>query len=284
MFQIHINDLPRSLKFCNSILYADDTTIFLTGHSLKFLRIKLQSDLYCLECWLKSNSLKLNINKTKVMLLNKECLFPTIDLFFENEIIEQVSHFKFLGVTSDVSLDFSSHFSEVHSKLLCGSFVIRSLSKLIPLYLLHSLYFAYYHSHLSYCMSTWFPLMPAKSQNTIVILQKKIIRSLCNANYNAHCMPLYERLQILTVKDTLFVENVKLARRLVTGQCPVPILRLFDINGSKVSIPQHTSNKLNRSFLCKPLMEWQSLPVALREYESKKSFVKKVKDNIFAKY
>ena len=31
LFQILINDLPKCLQFCSSILYADDTTIFLVG-------------------------------------------------------------------------------------------------------------------------------------------------------------------------------------------------------------------------------------------------------------
>ena len=51
LFQLLINELPKSLKYCMSILYADDTMILLIGRSLKFLRIKMQEDLKSLLAW-----------------------------------------------------------------------------------------------------------------------------------------------------------------------------------------------------------------------------------------
>ena len=41
LFQLTINDLPKALKFANAILYADDTTLYVTGRSLRFLRLKM---------------------------------------------------------------------------------------------------------------------------------------------------------------------------------------------------------------------------------------------------
>ena len=37
LFSIYINDLPNSIRFCNSHLFADDTCILRTGKSLKVL-------------------------------------------------------------------------------------------------------------------------------------------------------------------------------------------------------------------------------------------------------
>ena len=39
LFQILINDLPKCLKFCSSILYADDTTIYCIGKSVRFPKV-----------------------------------------------------------------------------------------------------------------------------------------------------------------------------------------------------------------------------------------------------
>ena len=39
LFQIIISDLPKALKLCSSILYADDTTIYVMGKSLRFLKL-----------------------------------------------------------------------------------------------------------------------------------------------------------------------------------------------------------------------------------------------------
>ena len=60
LFMIQIDDLFRSLRFSTSILYADDTTIIVKGHSLRFLRAKMQSEINNLTQWLELNNLNLN--------------------------------------------------------------------------------------------------------------------------------------------------------------------------------------------------------------------------------
>ena len=45
LIQLIINDMPSSLKFSSCLLYADDTTLFVIGKTLRFLRMKMQSDL-----------------------------------------------------------------------------------------------------------------------------------------------------------------------------------------------------------------------------------------------
>ena len=41
LFQLQINDMSTSLRFCNCILYADDTTVYVIGRNLRFVRMKL---------------------------------------------------------------------------------------------------------------------------------------------------------------------------------------------------------------------------------------------------
>ena len=129
LFQIHINDLIKCLTYSCAILYADDTTIYLAGRSLKYLRSKLQRDLDSLAMWLQMNQLKLNVGKTKVMVFNKEGLTPQVHLEIENEVIECVNSFKFLGVTLDNKLCFDDHYRSLYEKLFKSSYVIKSLAK-----------------------------------------------------------------------------------------------------------------------------------------------------------
>ena len=107
----------RCLKFSTSILYADDTTIFVVGPSSKFMKLKLQQDLNSMSQWLQQNHLKLNIQKTKCMLSNKDGLFPNIELCVDDEVIEMVGEYKFLGIVMDNLLNFVKHFKALHEKL-----------------------------------------------------------------------------------------------------------------------------------------------------------------------
>ena len=45
LFLFMIIDLCNSLRYGNSILFADETTIYIIGRNLKFLKLKMQADL-----------------------------------------------------------------------------------------------------------------------------------------------------------------------------------------------------------------------------------------------
>ena len=56
-------------------------------------------------------------------------------------------------------------------------------------------------------------------QNTIYVLQKRLIRGICNAPPRQHSMPMYKDLGIITVRDQLILHNCKLIDRVIHGTC-----------------------------------------------------------------
>ena len=175
LFQLIINDLPNCLRYGTSILYADDTTLFVYGRSLKFMCVKLQHNLDNLQVWLHANSLKLNVSKTKVMLFNVEGLTLNVALYIDGQVIENVANFNFLGINLDNKLAFDVHFSVLYKRLLQGHFLIKKLSTILPRSCLRTLYFAYFNSHITYCLPVWYPLLNKKSQNAIYVVQKRVV-------------------------------------------------------------------------------------------------------------
>ena len=65
LFQLQINDMRTSLKFCDAILYADDTTVFVIGRNLRAIKAKMQADLDSLSRWLSVNKLLIKCTKNK---------------------------------------------------------------------------------------------------------------------------------------------------------------------------------------------------------------------------
>ena len=57
LFIIYSNDLPRAFQHCHTILFADDTTVYITGSDLHNLKSKVNSDLETLNDWFKANKL-----------------------------------------------------------------------------------------------------------------------------------------------------------------------------------------------------------------------------------
>jgi hypothetical protein len=51
LFLLYINDLPNIIKNAKTILYADDTTIYVSGRDLGSLREILNSETLILSDW-----------------------------------------------------------------------------------------------------------------------------------------------------------------------------------------------------------------------------------------
>ena len=68
IYLIFSNDLALHLEHCNSIMFADDTTLYQTHKSLRYLKWCLQEDMETLTDWFKANKLTLNLDKTACVL------------------------------------------------------------------------------------------------------------------------------------------------------------------------------------------------------------------------
>ena len=281
----------KCLKFSNAILYADDTTIFIVGHSLKFMKTKMHHDLAWLSEWLRLNNLKLNVRKTKCILFNKQGLLPNVHLMIDNEEIQTVETFKFLGVYLDCNLSFETHYKELHLRLLKSGSVIRSLAKILPCSCLRNLYFTYFNSHLTYAATVWWSFLRKQQQDNLYLLQKRIIRSICNAPFRSHCMPIFKKLSILSIWDQMLLENCKLVFNIESDKCPISVLNLYGKQQSvyntrefKFAAPLHKSRRVNVSFLCKPISDWRRLPRNIRQIENIRTFTKGLKKELLDKY
>ena len=206
--------------------------------------------------------------------------------------VSQLSLTTLAIITLDTGLCFKMHHSELHGKLLKSAYVIRYLARQLPSSCLRHLYFAYYHSHLVYGLAVWYPLISVASQNALLRLQKSLIRVISGAAYRAHTSPLFRENNILTLGDQLFVENCKLAHRVYNVVCAQPIRPFFKqldapltlTRSGNLLVPKHKSRLLNKSFLCKTLLDWSTLPVEEKGSVNSKLLGKRLRKKITKKY
>ncbi len=71
--------------------------------------------------------------------------------------------------------------------------MLRSVKKFVPSYCLHNLYFSFIHSIISYGISIWGPLISVNTLNRIKVLQKKAVRIIDHACYNANTAPIFKK-------------------------------------------------------------------------------------------
>ena len=242
--------------------------------------------------WLCCNRLKLNVSKTKYMILNRNRLAPNIDLIIDDKVLEHVESFKFLGVELDRDLTFKNHYRTVYEKLSKAVYLLKVFGHILPSICLILLYFAYFNLIMTYCVNAWFPLLTKAQQQSLYQLQKRIIRIVFHANYQTHVMPLFRKLNTLTINDMVSVENVKLMYRISNDMVSKPICNLFqtclkgkhNTRNANILVPRHNLSSINKSFLCKAVIEWNNLTTEIKMSNHLVSFKKIVKKSLISKY
>lgn len=119
LFILYINDIVKVVRNCKIQLFADDTIVFCIGDSATEIIESLNIELENLFQWLNNNGLQLNIQKTKSMILRNKYRNVNIEnnVLINNEIIENVSKYKYLGCIIDENLTFSEHYNYITNKI-----------------------------------------------------------------------------------------------------------------------------------------------------------------------
>ena len=65
LFLIYINDIANSIAYSEPYIFADDTALVYSDHSLKSIKKRINIDLKLLVHWLNANKIALNVSKTE---------------------------------------------------------------------------------------------------------------------------------------------------------------------------------------------------------------------------
>ena len=130
--------------------------------------------------WLCTNTLSLNVNKSKLCIfsppnsrytLGNNCI--SVNDVKINFIGENDESIKFLGLHLDEHLTWSKHIEAITSKISKSLFVINRVKYVLPHYALKTLYFSLVQSHLQYGIQAW---DNATTIRKLTVLQKRAIR------------------------------------------------------------------------------------------------------------
>ena len=109
LFLLYINDMVNASVILFALLFADDTSVFVSGKNLCSLIEIMNNELGKLAEWMCINKLSLNVKKTKFMLFTIRNVPISDTLYINGETIERVDNFKFLGVLIDAKLTWNDH-------------------------------------------------------------------------------------------------------------------------------------------------------------------------------
>ena len=173
-------------------------------------------------------------------------------------------------------------------------YMLRNVMHIVPSWALKTLYYSYVQSSFMYGISVWGTLVSKSNLNRVRVLQKKAIRTINHAKYNACTSQLCKKSEILLVDDLIDLELAKISYRYVKNSLPSPVKNLFQANDynhncltrarNNPRIHHHNTSIFNKSFLCKAPSLWTNLRHELKSKINILAFSKAYKNQRIQRY
>ena len=156
---------------------------------------------------------------------NKNQPVHITDLCIGNNVITRAGrncveeYVRFLGVLIDDELSFVGHINKLKSKLNSGLYALSTCNNLVPLKIRLLIYRGLIDSHLQFGSIIYGASHP-KLLEPIQILQRKALRLVAMAKYNAHTDPLFKMYSILKLSDLVSLNQTVFVRQFKNNQLP----------------------------------------------------------------
>jgi retron-type reverse transcriptase len=296
LFLIYVNDISNASSLLHFIMFADDTTVFMSNKSIDVLVKTINVELKFVGEWFKANKLSLNLVKTNFILfcskrkteLNSDC---NIAVNIDNQCLARVSSTKFLGVHIDELLTWREHIAVISKKISKNIGIISRIRHLLPRHILVNLYYTLIYPYLSYCNLVW--ASTYRTRLTILTtLQKRVVRIIMNVPYRTNTRSLFYNLKILPFEYINKLQVGLFMYKLQAHQIPASFDNWFCKNSevhdhftrSATNYHQrrvHTTARQHSIGICGPLL-WNSLPNDLKNLPTVYQFKRKLKFHLLA--
>ena len=220
IFILYINDIPNCLKYCHAKLFADDALVFNISDTIEEATAKINHDLDLIYTKLCQNKLKLNVTKTKVMIItNKKIDRSNINIYINGTRLDIENEIKYLGVVIDDKLNFEKNINNVCKKVGQKVNVMNRLRNELNFNQKLTLYKAIIEPHFNYCASILF-ISNVTDLNRLQILQNKCLRQILRANNYTESQFMLRELNLMSVVQLINFRTLILIYKIVNGQAP----------------------------------------------------------------
>ena len=257
LFLVYINDICNASSECHMILYADDSTaVFpLSPLNIESGVSHINNEIDKIYVWLTANKLTLNASKTRYMVFHyvqKKIDFDSFPVLKINNLpIERCSNFDFLGLLVNENLSWQPHITKISTKISRTVGTLKRLQNTLPQHTLQTIYNSLILPHLNYCVLAW-----GYSAPRIFNLQKRAIRIINRAKYNAHTEPLFKSNGVLQFPDIYTLKILKFYYKYIHNSVPSYFMNIFEPiinehsyftrprNRILLQLPQHNSSSI----------------------------------------
>ena len=140
---------------------------------------------------------------------------PKLKLTINDNPIEQVTEFNFLGITIDQNITWNAHITKTYIQIASVIGILHKLKHSFPQRILRLIYNSLIHPHLIYGLYLW-----GFNPKRLTILHKGAVRILALRPYLSHSTPLFKSLKIHQLEDLYIIQLYKLYYKNVNNLLP----------------------------------------------------------------
>lgn len=292
LFILYINDMVKVLNYCKIQMFADDTLIFISGKKISECVSKLNYDLKLISNWLKVNKLKLNPSKSKYMILGNHNYDNRLNIVIDEENLEVVNSFKYLGILIDFKLKFDLNNEVLIKKIATKVSYFKRVSRNLSIFSKKIIYNTIILPHFLYCSTVLY------NANDVVIkrlqiLQNKIMRIILNANKYTKISYMLKKLEWLNVKNLIFYLVCIFIYKIQYNILPNNLKDFTILNlenhhyetrhNNNFYLRKISKNCTYKSIFYKGLNDFNNLKGEIKMQKSLKNFKTKLKSYLFLK-
>ena len=273
LFLVYINDMEYILNNIKFQLYADDTVLYCSGKDSLELQYKLQNGLDSFVEWCEINKLTINTKKTKVMTFGTRFNIKKVDIELKvnNETLQSVPTYRYLGIILDQTLNFNCHLKKVVNnishKLYIFSKIRRFLNDQSALIVYKSMILPYFdYSDVVFMFSNFSLLSKLDrlhlrglkiSKCTNTGINENDLLTLCNIS-NLENRRIVHLRNFLFNKKHLCISTENMNDRIITRS----------ISGPTFNINKPNCEAYKRSICYSGMLNWNSLDPEIRKIDN----------------
>ena len=145
----------------------------------------------------------------------------------------------------DDKLSWRHHINILRSKLSSSNFALNNTKSLLSFRARLNIFHSLINSHINYC-SIIYSNTKCKEFSSLNTLHKKAIRNVTLSKYNEHTNPLYKKLKLTNLTDTILLQKVLVIHNFRHDRLPISFTNILtyktDTNsiGLEVMMPHLT--------------------------------------------
>ena len=276
LFLCFTNDLPDCFEENQIILsYADDTQIVVHAKTIDDLKRKIELVITTAQTWYDNNSMKNNIGKTEILILNvgpwkNEKVKIKVVQNNKTIILKPKNQIKVLGVHIDSKLNWDSQINFIKKKSLNITRNLHRVNHTLPVNQRIQLYKSLIEPNFSYADVIWGGCGKVNAKK-LQVVQNFAAKSITGNKKRDSATSSLKKLKFLTLEQRRFVHETVFTHKSLLNKHPENINTQYQnqlslgntrqASNNKLIPPKHRTSRYEQSPLYRTITSWNRCPI-----------------------